>query len=190
MDSPIPIYVVSGLPRSGTSLMMQLLTAGGLPALTDDQRPPDHSNPRGYFEFQPVKAMARDTHWIDLAQGKVVKIISQLLPYLPDHRTYRVILMERAMDEVLRSQASMLGQTWDPAATALAQAFARHARQARQLLETKPNFSALVVQHRELLQDPQAVIGRLVEFVDTIQLDPARMGPVVDPALYRARSQV
>src|SRR5205809_5271301 len=98
------IVVVSGLPRSGTSLMMQLLHAGGIPALTDHIRAPDTDNPRGYFEFERVKKVKEDAAWLPDARGKVVKMVSQLLYDLPATERYRVVFMERDLEEVLASQ--------------------------------------------------------------------------------------
>src|SRR5947208_15012411 len=104
------ITIVTGLPRSGTSVMMQMLSAGGLPPLTDGLRQPDEDNPRGYFEFEPVKQIRRDTAWLQLAVGKAVKMVHLLLPELPldqNHR-YRVIMMRRDLSDVLASQNKML----------------------------------------------------------------------------------
>ena len=100
--------IVTGIPRSGTSLMMSILGAAGLPLLIDDERPADLSNPRGYFEYAPVKRGAADLSWLEEARGRVVKIIHALLPELPRDRTYRVVLMERPIAEVVASQDRML----------------------------------------------------------------------------------
>ncbi len=102
------IVVVSGLPRSGTSMMMQMLAAGGCPVLVDDRRAADESNQRGYFEFEAATRLAQDHGWLDQATGKAVKIVAQLLPRLPLHRKYRVIFMERPLTEVVASQQMML----------------------------------------------------------------------------------
>ncbi len=106
------ITVVSGLPRSGTSLMMQMLVAGGLPALTDAVRSPDESNPRGYFEFEPVKRLRTDASWLEQARGRAVKIIHLLLRELPtDGRfQYRVLFLRRPLEEVIASQSAMLAR--------------------------------------------------------------------------------
>lgn len=103
---PSPIIVVSGLPRSGTSMMMQMLAAGGIEVVTDERRQADTDNPRGYFEFEPVKALAEevDLAWLDEARGKAIKIISDLLQYLPANHTYKILFMERNLQEVLTSQ--------------------------------------------------------------------------------------
>src|SRR5262249_30630691 len=102
------IIIVSGLPRSGTSLMMQMLDGGGVPVLTDNIRAADTDNPRGYYEFEPVKATKRDATWLPAARGKAVKMVSQLLYHLPPGETYRVLFLERDLEEVLASQEKML----------------------------------------------------------------------------------
>src|ERR671934_2987374 len=102
------IVIVSGLPRSGTSLMMQMLHAGGMPLLIDEQRPPDTDNPNGYWEYEPVKRLQQDNSWMHKAEGKAVKVVSALLQYLPPQHIYKIIFMQRPMQEVLASQAVML----------------------------------------------------------------------------------
>ena len=114
MPSPLPVTVVSGLPRSGTSLAMQMIHAGGIPALTDGQRTSDDSNPRGYFELERVKQLKQDKSWLDEAAGKVVKVIHLLLAELPDDRPYRVVFMQRDLREVVQSQATMLARSGRP----------------------------------------------------------------------------
>ena len=102
------VVVVSGLPRSGTSLMMQMLEAGGVPILTDGERACDADNPKGYYEYEPVKALQNgDSDWLDKAEGKAVKVISFLLRHLPQKHRYRVVFMNRNLDEVLASQEKM-----------------------------------------------------------------------------------
>lgn len=134
------LTIVSGLPRSGTSLMMQLLTAGGFEALTDQVRTPDGSNPKGYFEYEPVKSLARDQSWLPLARGKAVKIIVQLLQFLPPELPCKVVLMQRDIDEVLESQATMLGKQLPAAQTQTLKAtFQRHWEQAYRSLEARPS---------------------------------------------------
>ena len=96
-----PVIIVSGLPRSGTSLMMQMLKAGGLEILSDDNRQADSDNPKGYLEYEPVKALRRDNTWLQMAQGKAVKIISSLLPYLHRDLSYQIIFMKRPLAEVI-----------------------------------------------------------------------------------------
>ncbi|MFN5709772.1 MAG: sulfotransferase domain-containing protein, partial [Planctomycetota bacterium] len=161
-----PLTIVSGLPRSGTSLMMQLLAAGGLEPLTDQLRTPDQSNPRGYFEYEPVKSLARDQSWLPEARGKVVKIIVQLLAYLPPELPVRTILLERDLDEVLASQAKMLNKSIPPAQwQTLKETFRKHWEQARQTFSLRPESSLIVVNYRELVTSPETVIARLERFL-------------------------
>src|SRR5262249_56905877 len=112
------IVVVSGLPRSGTSLMMQMLQVGGMPLLIDDLRPPDADNPNGYWEYEPVKCLQQDNFWIPKAEGKAVKVISALLQYLPPQHTYKIIFMQRPLPEILASQTVMLERRGAPSGKA------------------------------------------------------------------------
>lgn len=190
--SPAPsdrVTIVSGLPRSGTSLMMQLLSAGGMETLTDQVRTPDGSNPKGYFEYEPVKSLARDQSWLPQARGKVVKVIVQLLQFLPAELPCQVVLMQRDIDEVLESQATMLAKQL-PASQAqtLKAIFQRHWEQSRSRLESSPECRLLVVEHRSLLTRPETEISRLIEFFTPQQLKREEMRRVVDPTLYRSRS--
>jgi hypothetical protein len=182
------ITVVSGLPRAGTSLMMQMLAAGGLPVLGDGVRPPDASNPRGYFEYEPVKHLARDAAWLEAAEGRVVKVVVPLVAFLPPGRAYRVVFMERALDEVLASQARMLGRLGRPAGNPalLAPAFTVQLERARAFLRTAPDTAVLPVAYADLLRDPAAQAARLQAFLGP-SLDAAAMARAVDPALYRER---
>jgi hypothetical protein len=183
-----PLTIVSGLPRSGTSLMMQLLAAGGLEPLTDQLRTPDQSNPRGYFEYEPVKSLARDQSWLPEARGKVVKIIVQLLAYLPPELPVRTILLERDLDEVLASQAKMLNKSIPPAQwQTLKETFRKHWEQARQTFSLRPESSLIVVNYRELVTSPETVIARLERFLAPADLRREKMLAAIDPALYRNR---
>ncbi|MFN9230797.1 MAG: sulfotransferase domain-containing protein [Planctomycetota bacterium] len=183
-----PLTIVSGLPRSGTSLMMQLLAAGGLEPLTDQLRTPDQSNPRGYFEYEPVKSLARDQSWLPEARGKVVKIIVQLLDYLPPELPVRTILLERDLDEVLASQAKMLNKSIPPAQwQTLKETFRKHWEQARQTFSLRPESSLIVVNYRELVTSPETVIERLARFLAPADLRREKMLAAIDPALYRNR---
>src|SRR4029077_16977405 len=110
VDAAQIITIVSGLPRSGTSMMMQLLVAAGREALTDSKRPADEDNPLGYFEFEKTLELAKDVSWLPQARGKVVKIVAQLLPFLPTTEHYDVIFMERNLAEVISSQKAMLAR--------------------------------------------------------------------------------
>ncbi len=102
------ITIVTGLPRSGTSLMMKMLEVGGIPPLTDRARVADEDNPKGYYEFERVKKLPQDTSWLPEAEGKAVKMVSMLLYDLPKDRAYKIIFMRRQMEEILASQKKML----------------------------------------------------------------------------------
>ena len=184
------ITIVSGLPRSGTSLMMQMLSAGGIPPLTDHLRAADESNPRGYFEFDAVKRLRSDHSWLDLARGHAVKIIHLLLRELPTDRglQYRVIFMRRPLEEVLASQRAMLERQGKKAAddALLAKVYRGQLEQAEQWLATAPGFSVLYVEHRALFESAQPNAARVNEFLGG-RLDVAAMLGVIEPTLYRQR---
>ena len=182
------IVVVSGLPRSGTSLVMQMLAAGGLPAFTDGGRPADDSNPRGYLEHERVKSLARESAWIADAEGHAIKVIAPLLPFLPAGPAYRAILIQRDMDEVLRSQSAMLESAGRTAARndVLAPVFERHLDAARAWAEQSAEAWTHLA-HRELIEHPIPSAQRLADFVGG-SLDVAAMAACVDPSLHRQRS--
>ncbi len=192
-DGPVErsetITIVSGLPRSGTSLMMQMLQAGGLPALVDDARPADPDNPRGYFEFAPATGLRRDASWLPQAKGKAVKIVVQLLPCLTPQLTYRVILMERDLEEVLASQRTMLqrqGKTGtDLSLSRLRQVFARQWQQVQRTLAARC-IPTLTVRYRNCVERPVDVAAAVNTFFDGTLDEPA-MVAAVDPCLYRHR---
>lgn len=185
-----PVIVVSGLPRSGTSLMMRMLAAGGVPLLTDGQRTADEDNPHGYFEYEPVKALQRDSAWLPQARGKAIKIISQLLPTLPPDVPYRVLFMRRELGEVLASQRQMLARRGKPADASgdaeLAALFAAHLQQVQQWLGQQAYIATLDVSYNELLHTPQPLITQINTFLGG-GLDTAQMAQMIDPQLYRQR---
>ncbi len=182
------IIVVSGLPRSGTSLMMQMLADGGIEVVTDHVRTPDTDNPRGYYEFEPVKRTKQDPSWVPGARGKAVKMVSQLLYDLPPGERYRVIFMERDLDEVLASQAKMLERLGRQAGPAepMKRAFTTHLERLNEWLGRQPHMAVLRVRYRELVQGPAEQAARVREFLGG-RPDAGRMAASVDPALYRNR---
>ncbi len=186
------IVVVSGLPRSGTSMMMKMLEAGGLVPLTDGQRAADEDNLGGYYEYEGVKKVAQDPSWLDAARGRVVKVISRLLYDLPEGYAYRVVFMQRQLDEVLASQQQMLqrrGRADGGAGDAeLKQLFQRHLDEVALWLAARPNFAVLNLSYNEVLAQPGARVADLVHFLGG-QLDAARMAAVVDERLYRQRTR-
>ena len=185
------ITIVSGLPRSGTSMMMQMLAAGGIPALADNLRQADEDNPRGYFELERVKQVQTDSSWLDEAEGKAVKMVYRLLYDLPPDRVYRVIFMTRALDEVIASQRVMLerhGKGSDRLDDArLAEIYRRQLQEVMTWLCTQPSFSVLSVDYRDVLGHPEPTVQQLNRFLDG-RLDIDAMLRVPDWSLYRQRA--
>ncbi len=187
------IIVVSGLPRSGTSMMMKMLEAGGLPPLTDAIRQADADNPRGYYEFERVKKLDKgDTDWLLQAEDKVVKVISALLKHLPDDYQYKVIFMRRHMSEILASQRKMLLHRGENAESMdderLAHLFTKHLAEVERQLLQRANIDVIYVHYSDALQDPQTAAEEVASFLER-DLDIERMVGVVDPQLYRNRQQ-
>jgi hypothetical protein len=185
------VIVVSGLPRSGTSMMMKMLEAGGLPPLTDNLRTADDDNPKGYYEFERVKKLPDGDHaWLEGARGKVVKVISALLEHLPSGYTYKVIFMRRHMDEILASQRQMLVRSNKPTDKVsdeqLAEMYRKHLAKVEAWLANQPNISVFYVEYNEMLSNPQALIEQVNAFLGN-QLEAEKMAAVIDPALYRQR---
>ena len=171
--------------------MMQMIAAGGMEALTDGQRNADANNPRGYYELESVKTLARNPDAIAEAEGKVVKVISSLLTFLPNRHEYRVIFMCRPLEEVLASQDRMmerLGRTVPPApAESVRGAFEQHIQQIRGWLAAQPNMAALYVEYGAVLQNPQAEASKIKAFLSQ-DLDVEGMAQQVERSLYRERT--
>ena len=186
-----PVTIVSGLPRSGTSMMMKMLEAGGLLPLTDNLRTADVDNPKGYYEFERVKKLEEgDVAWLPEAEGKVVKVISALLKHLPDGYEYRVIFMRRNMGEILASQKKMLqnrGEATDVVSDEeIAALFDKHLQHIRQWIESHPNVSVLYLHYSDVLADPLPQARRVNAFLGNT-LNVEAMALTVDPDLYRNR---
>ena len=189
-DSKV-IIIVSGLPRSGTSMMMKMLEASGMEILTDNLRSADENNPKGYYEFERVKELkAGDFDWLSQAQGKVVKVISALLEYLPNQYQYKIIFMRRNMDEILSSQRQMLlrnGKQADNVSDGkLAALYEDHLKKVEAWLEQQPNMSMLYINYNQTLSDPETNVNSINQFLEG-KLDLKPMLKVVDQNLYRER---
>jgi len=185
------IIVVTGLPRSGTSMMMKMLEAGGLPIMTDHVRTADEDNPKGYYEFERVKDLEKETDksWVREARGKVLKVISHLLRELPEENFYRVIFMRRDLDEVLASQNKMLERRGEPNPVSDAkarEAYRSHIIDSKVFLRTHPNFELLEVHYTQALDDPQSLAERVSQFLER-RVEPGDLVSAVDPQLYRNR---
>ena len=185
-----PIVVVSGLPRSGTSMLMQALSAGGMAVLTDHQRVADEDNPRGYLELELAKQIQQDTSWLAQAQGRAVKLVSSLLRHLPREYRYKIIFMQRDMAEVLASQHEMLRRRGANAGgndASLARAFERHLTAVAAWIATQAHMDVVYVNYRDVLSDPVTQFTRIRTFLRRdLALD--AMVSVVDQRLHRQRS--
>ena len=185
------VTIVSGLPRSGTSMMMKMLDAGGIPPLTDEIREADADNPKGYYEYERVKKLDKgDTAWLEDAQGKSVKVISALLKYLPEGYQYNVIFMQRRMGEILASQKQMLVRRGEATDTVsddkLADVLDRHLTEVKTWMSERPNVDVLYVNYNEALETPLEQARRVNQFLGNT-LDVEGMVGVIDQALYRQR---
>ena len=186
------IVVVSGLPRSGTSLMMGMLKVGGLPLLQDGARKADADNPEGYYELERTKSLAgeQDKSWLRQARDRAVKIISELLPELPPDFFYQVIFMTRHLDEVIASQNKMLIRRGSPpepgSQTQVRELLQEHLRKIRGWLERQANFEVLEVSYHRILEQPLEKARQINSFLrGRLQEEP--MAAVVNPELHRNR---
>jgi len=184
------VSIVSGLPRSGTSMMMRMLDLGGMPVVIDDIRTADDDNPRGYYEFEPVKQTKEDSSWVKDAVGKGVKMVYSLLYDLPAEFEYRVLFMRRSLDEVLASQQVMLDRQGmgDGGANddKMRELFVSQLTDFEKWIAGQPNFRMIEVNYNQMLEDPQLQVPKINDFLGG-QLDTDAMLGVVDPSLYRNR---
>jgi len=186
------ITIVSGLPRSGTSMMMQMLEAGGITIVTDNIRKADDDNPRGYYEFEKVKKIEEDSSWLKDCQGKAFKMVSELLHHLPEDKRYKVIFMRREMKEMLASQGLMLqklgGEDAKVGDEEMAGRFEKHLRRVESWLARQPNIDVLYVKYNDIIQEPL----RYAQSVNRLLggwLNEERMAQMVERSLYRQRMQ-
>jgi hypothetical protein len=188
-----PIVIVSGLPRSGTSMMMKMLEAGGLPIMSDGQRGADVDNPKGYFEYERVKDLEQeaDKSYVREGRGKALKVISFLIRFLPDDNDYRVLFMRRDLDEVLDSQDKMIQRLGaadaDAEREAMKEAYRNDIVRTRLHCRKQPNFELLEVHYKATIQDPVATARSVNAFLGG-RLDETAMAKAVDESLYRNRS--
>jgi hypothetical protein len=184
------LTIVSGLPRSGTSLLMQMLEAGGIRALTDGIRAADVDNPKGYYEFEPVKKTKEDPSWVSQGVGKVVKMVHLLLLDLPAELEYRVVFLRRDLDEVVTSQDIMLQRRDESSGNIskerLRKVYTGQISAVKEHMHLRADrFKLLEVDYNEIVIEPRPWVQKLSEFLDG--LDTARMLDTVDPSLYRNR---
>jgi LPS sulfotransferase NodH len=191
MENKDYIVVVSGLPRSGTSMMMKMLDAGGQSILTDNLREPDANNPNGYYEFERVKQLTDgDFDWIPEAGGKVVKIVTGLVMNLPSDHKYKVIFMQRAMKEVLSSQKKMLGRLGKEDDKVedekMRKIYQEHLKQVNAWITKQPNIEVLYVNYNTMLANPLDSLKKVNEFLGG-EMDVNTMAGVINKELYRER---
>ncbi len=185
------IIVVTGLPRSGTSMMMRMLDVGGVEVLTDHLRSPDEDNPMGYYEFERVKKLKEDAGWLSESKGKAVKMASALLYYLPQGFYYKVIFMLRDIDEILISQRKMLqrlGREDTISDSEMKRAYLEHLKEVREWLSAQPNIDVLYVDYNRTLRDPWIQAESIRRFLGR-DLRIKEMVDVVDETLYRNRKE-
>ncbi len=187
-----PIVVVSGLPRSGTSMIMKMLEAGGLPVMTDGLRTADEDNPKGYYEVERVKDLGQeaDKSWLGAARGKAIKVISYLLKSLPSTFNYKVVFIRRDLEEVLASQRKMLarrGETEETAPERMRALFEDDLWRAAYQLKRRTEFEWIEIQYSKVLAQPLEEARRVAEFLGG-GLDVEAMAAAVDPQLYRNRA--
>jgi predicted negative regulator of RcsB-dependent stress response len=183
------IVVVSGLPRSGTSMMMQMLEKGGVEILQDQLRQADISNPKGYYEYEPVKALYKDNSWLKKACDMVVKIVAPLLKYLDSQYRYKVIFMNRDIHEVIQSQQKMLDKDSQDFPVHLYNQFQRLLKSVTGWQKVEPGVEILYVNHRDVIKDPETVAKQVADFIG-LPMDIEAMASVVDANLYRNKYSV
>ena len=193
LSEPEFITVVSGLPRSGTSMMMKMLAVGGMYILTDNIRVSDEDNPRGYYELEKVKALKNgENEWLSEAQGKAVKIISALLQHLPPQHQYKIIFMRRDLKEILASQKQMLVRRGEPTDkiddNTLGSLFKKHLLQVEKWISQQPNIGVTYVNYNDMLQNPEPDIQKVIQFLD-MSLDKNLMQGVPEKNLYHQRGR-
>lgn len=186
-----PVIIVSGLPRSGTSMAMKMLEAAGMEVVVDNIRSADEDNPKGYFEDERVKDLAEmeDKGWLKGARGRVIKVVSSLLNYLPANNHYKVVFMRRNLHEVLASQAKMLVRRGEESHTddnELLAMYESHLEKVEFQLRFRPNFDALYLDYSDVVADPANEAARIASFVGG-GLDARLMAGAVDGSLYRNR---
>ena len=186
-----PVIVVSGLPRSGTSMAMKMLDAAGVDTTTDGERTADEDNPKGYFEDERVKDLENleDLSWIRDSRGKAIKVISFLLKTLPAENNYKVIFMRRDLDEVLASQKKMLERRGEEDTTddkQMRELWKNHLWRSNYMLKNQAQFESIEILYSDVLANPEKNARLVAEFIGG--LDARKMAEVVDPNLYRNRA--
>lgn len=186
------ITIVSGLPRSGTSMMMKMLDKGGMEPLTDKVRTADKDNPKGYYEFERVKKLPEDTEWLEDAKGKVVKVLAEQIKHLPEGYDYKVIFMERNLEEIIESQRKMLiRQGKDPDKVSreeLRDMFTKYRSILKNEISSNPDMEVIYVSYNDIMSHPEVSVESIIAFHNG-ELDKEKMVKVIDEDLYRNRAE-
>lgn len=189
-----PVLIVSGLPRSGTSMLMKMLEAGGLEVATDEIRAADLDNPKGYYELERVKELDKqgaDKAWVAGMRGKVLKVVSFLLRDLPGDNSYKVLFVDRDLDEVLASQNRMLAhrdkEDSQVSDEKMKENYANHLRRTKSMLERETRFEVFYLDHRAVIDEGTKQAAAINRFLGG-HLDEQKMAQVIDPQLYRNRA--
>ena len=187
------VTIVSGLPRSGTSMMMRMLEAGGIEILFDNRRKADEDNPKGYYEFEKVKTIKKDSSWLASAESKAFKMVSMLLYDLPSNWEYRIVFMKRNIDEILASQKRMLERSdrnnSNVSDKEMSILFNKHLAEVEKWLGKQNNINTLYISYNDTILKPLEAIQKLNRFLgNELYID--KMAKIVNKSLYRQRSNV
>ncbi|MFP4001269.1 MAG: sulfotransferase [Thermoplasmata archaeon] len=187
------VTVVSGLPRSGTSMMMKMLEKGGIEVLTDQEREADEDNPKGYYEYERVKQLPEDTAWLNKAEGKAVKVLGELIKHLPEGYHYKIVFMERNLEEIIESQTKMLKRKGeDPdeiSKDELRETFKNYRKILKKQISNHPNMEVIYISYNDIMSHPEPVIESISAFFEG-GLDTKNMLSVIDEELYRNRAEL
>ncbi len=187
------ITIVSGLPRSGTSMMMEMLEKGGIEPLTDKVRGPDEDNPKGYYEYERVKELPEDTEWLEKAKGKSVKVLGELIKHIPEGYDYKVVFMERNLEEIIESQTKMLKRKGedpdDISEKELRDTFKEYRKILKQQISSHLGMEVIYVSYNDIMSHPEPVIESISAFFDG-ELNTTEMLSVIDEDLYRNRLEM
>jgi len=180
------LVIVSGIPRSGTSLLMQMLKNGGMEILADNIRKSDISNPKGYLELEAVKKLHEDNSCLKNQTGKAVKVISHLLKHLPEDQKYKIIFMNRDMNEIIKSQQKMLNKNEKKYSKELIKAFLKELKHVKQWVKEEPHKEMINLHYKKVVKQPMKAIDKIIQFLE-IPLDKQAMREAIDPRLYRSK---
>jgi len=180
------ITIVSGLPRSGTSLMMQMLDHGGMDCLVDGKREADESNPKGYYEYEPVMSIHKDNSWMDKAQNKTVKIVAPLLNKIDEQYRYKIIFMTRDLNEILKSQQKMIGKTEDVFPVKLYNKFQKLLSNIEVWKKKEPGVELIYLDYKDVLDNPESTVTSIERFLG-VPLNRSEMINCIDKKLYRTK---